>query len=81
MNLDTAEEYSDTSIWRALEMASLKSYVSTLNSGLQYVVDEGGSNFRYVRSTVHCIDCKGQQEKLSFWLAGFRDRCQLVSSY
>ena len=48
MNLDPAEKFPDASIWRVLELAHLKPYVSSLNSGLQYVIDEGGSNFRFV---------------------------------
>ena len=46
MNLDPAEECSDESIWRALELANLKTYVSNLSAGLQYQVDESGTNFR-----------------------------------
>ena len=48
MNLDPAGIYSDDRIWKSLEMINLKIYVSSLNCGLQYVVEEGGSNFRYV---------------------------------
>ena len=50
INLDPGEKYSDEKIWKALELANLKTYVSSLNSGLQYQVDEGGSNFRYEAS-------------------------------
>lgn len=46
MNLDPADKYSDESVWRVLELANLKSYVSSLNAGLQHIIDEGGSNFR-----------------------------------
>lgn len=48
MNLDPTEKHTDESIWRALELANLKKYVSNLESGLDYRVTEGGSNFRYV---------------------------------
>ena len=48
MNLDPTEKYTDASIWRALELADLKTFVSSLEFGLQHKVTEGGSNFRYV---------------------------------
>lgn len=46
INLDPVGLYSDESIWRALELAHLKTYISSLNSGLQHEVTEGGDNFR-----------------------------------
>ena len=46
INLDPTEEYSDEDLWRALELAKLKKFVSNLNFGLQHEVTEGGSNFR-----------------------------------
>jgi len=46
MNLDPIEEHSDESLWRALELAHLKSYVRGLKFGLEYKIEEGGSNFR-----------------------------------
>lgn len=48
VNLDPVGQYSDESIWRALELAHLKSYISSLAVGLQYEVTEGGDNFRYI---------------------------------
>jgi ABC-type multidrug transport system fused ATPase/permease subunit len=48
INLDPTEEYSDERVWRALELAHLKAYVASLNFGLQYMVTEGGDNFRYI---------------------------------
>ncbi len=44
MNLDPFEYYSDTNIWRALEQAHLKSYVTNLSGGLDFEVNEGGEN-------------------------------------
>lgn len=47
-NLDPTDEYDDASVWNALELVNLKTYVVTLTSGLQYKVTENGSNFRFV---------------------------------
>lgn len=47
MNLDPTERYSDVGIWRALELADLKTHVLQLNAGLKYEVTEGGDNFTY----------------------------------
>lgn len=47
MNLDPFDQYSDEEVWRALELAHLKSYVHGLPEGLSYEVSEGGENLRY----------------------------------
>jgi len=47
MNLDPTNEYADEKLWSALELANLKTFVSSLNFGLQGQVTEGGGNFRY----------------------------------
>ena len=47
MNLDPFESYSDSEVWRALESAHLKTFVSGLEKRLQYEVAEGGENLRY----------------------------------
>lgn len=52
MNLDPMGKYPDEAIWRALELADLKSYVSSLNYGLQQEVTEGGENFRSLHLTI-----------------------------
>ncbi|XP_065205461.1 multidrug resistance-associated protein 1-like isoform X2 [Planococcus citri] len=41
MNLDPFGDYSDDEIWRALELAHLKSYVLSLNDALRYEIAEG----------------------------------------
>lgn len=46
MNLDPSLTYPDERVWRALELANLKTTVSNLDSGLHHEVSEGGSNFR-----------------------------------
>jgi ATP-binding cassette subfamily C (CFTR/MRP) protein 2 len=46
MNLDPFNKYSDEEIWRALELAHLKSFVAGLQLGLLHEVTEGGDNLR-----------------------------------
>ncbi|PAV81158.1 hypothetical protein WR25_08966 [Diploscapter pachys] len=47
-NLDPFNNCSDKQIWEALEMAHLKLFVSTLPTGLDHVISEGGENIRLV---------------------------------
>ena len=47
MNIDPFESYSDSDLWRALESAHLKTFVSGLEKKLQHHVAEGGENLRY----------------------------------
>ena len=47
LNLDPFEEHTDGELWSALEHAHLKTYVTTLNEGLDHVCSEGGQNLRY----------------------------------
>jgi len=46
MNLDPFDRYSDEEIWRALEHAHLKPFVSSLPDGLLHECSEGGENLR-----------------------------------
>lgn len=46
MNLDPFDKYSDEEIWKALELAHLKSFVDGLQLGLYHEVTEGGDNLR-----------------------------------
>ena len=48
MNIDPFESYSDGDLWRALESAHLKTFVSGLEKKLQHHIAEGGENLRYV---------------------------------
>ena len=48
MNLDPFESYSDSDLWRALESAHLKTFVSGLEKKLQHHIAEGGENLRYI---------------------------------
>ena len=44
VNLDPFEKHTDTQLWRVLELAHLKPFVSTLQSGLSHEISEGGDN-------------------------------------
>ena len=46
-NLDPFNLYSTEEIWRALELAHLKEFVSSLPAGLEYECGEGGEALRY----------------------------------
>ena len=48
MNLDPFESYSDEEVWRSLESAHLKTFVSGLEKKLQHQISEGGENLRFV---------------------------------
>ena len=48
INVDPFESYSDSDLWRALESAHLKTFVSGLEKKLQHHIAEGGENLRYV---------------------------------
>uniref|UniRef100_A0A803T6X8 Multidrug resistance-associated protein 1 n=1 Tax=Anolis carolinensis TaxID=28377 RepID=A0A803T6X8_ANOCA len=46
MNLDPFEQYSDEEVWRSLELAHLKAFVSALPDKLLHECAEGGENLR-----------------------------------
>ena len=46
MNLDPFDQHTDEQVWRALELAQLKPYVTSLPEQLQFVCSERGENFR-----------------------------------
>ena len=46
VNLDPFELYSDEDVWRALESAHLRNFVSGLTEKLEYSIAEGGENLR-----------------------------------
>ena len=48
VNLDPFNQYVDSEVWHALEQASLRSFVESLESGLNSEVAEGGENLRSV---------------------------------
>lgn len=47
MNLDPFDSYSDEEVWKALELAHLRSFVSGLQDKLNHECSEGGENLRY----------------------------------
>ncbi|KAL1513419.1 hypothetical protein ABEB36_002836 [Hypothenemus hampei] len=54
-NLDPFDEFSDESIWNALEEVELKSAVSNLPGALNSVMSEGGSNFSTGQRQLVCL--------------------------
>jgi len=47
MNLDPFDGYTDEEVWRSLELAHLKNFVSGLPDKLNHECSEGGENLRY----------------------------------
>ena len=47
LNLDPFDRYSDEELWKVLEVSHLKTFVTSLEKGLQHPVAEGGDNLRY----------------------------------
>ena len=52
VNLDPFDFHTDEEVWRALESAHLKNFVSSLSEKLQYPVTEGGENLRWVHVAI-----------------------------
>ncbi|XP_034367767.1 ATP-binding cassette sub-family C member 2 [Arvicanthis niloticus] len=55
MNLDPFNKYSDEEIWKALELAHLKSFVAGLQLGLLHEVTEGGDNLSIGQRQLLCL--------------------------
>ena len=55
MNLDPFDQYSDNEIWTALELAHLKSFVTSLDEGLNYKISEGGENLSVGQKQLVCL--------------------------
>ncbi|XP_062841096.1 multidrug resistance-associated protein 1 [Trichomycterus rosablanca] len=55
MNLDPFDGYSDEEVWRALELAHLKSFVSGLQEKLNHECSEGGENLSLGQRQLVCL--------------------------
>ncbi|KAF4524122.1 hypothetical protein B566_EDAN011859 [Ephemera danica] len=54
-NLDPFEEYTDASLWKALEEVELKDVVSELPQGLESRLSEGGGNLSVGQKQLVCL--------------------------
>nr|XP_009483327.1 PREDICTED: canalicular multispecific organic anion transporter 1 [Pelecanus crispus] len=55
MNLDPFDQYTDKEVWKALELAHLKTYVQDLPEGLLHLVSEGGENLSVGQRQLVCL--------------------------
>ncbi|XP_053370822.1 multidrug resistance-associated protein 1-like [Clarias gariepinus] len=55
MNLDPLNFYSDDEVWKALELAHLKSFVSGLQDKLNHECSEGGENLSLGQRQLVCL--------------------------
>uniref|UniRef100_A0A663DU27 ATP binding cassette subfamily C member 2 n=1 Tax=Aquila chrysaetos chrysaetos TaxID=223781 RepID=A0A663DU27_AQUCH len=55
MNLDPFDQYTDEEVWKALELAHLKSYVQDLPEGLLHLVSEAGENLSVGQRQLVCL--------------------------
>uniref|UniRef100_A0A803TLA6 Multidrug resistance-associated protein 1 n=1 Tax=Anolis carolinensis TaxID=28377 RepID=A0A803TLA6_ANOCA len=55
MNLDPFEQYSDEEVWRSLELAHLKAFVSALPDKLLHECAEGGENLSVGQRQLVCL--------------------------
>jgi ABC-type multidrug transport system fused ATPase/permease subunit len=55
MNLDPFDQFSDTEIWNALELAHLKSFVNSLERCLNHQISEGGENLSVGQKQLVCL--------------------------
>ena len=54
-NLDPFEKESDEVLWQCLEYAHMKEYVTSLDNGLDYKVQEGGQNLSVGQRQLLCL--------------------------
>merc|ERR1719168_483804 len=55
MNLDPFNVYTDEKVWKALKLAHLEEFVSSLNEGLLYDIAEGGENLSVGQRQLVCL--------------------------
>ena len=53
--MDPFKKYSDEELWRSLEHAHLRGFVSKLPGGLDYTVVEGGENLSVGQRQLVCL--------------------------
>ncbi|GFU28737.1 multidrug resistance-associated protein 1, partial [Nephila pilipes] len=54
-NLDPFSSYSDEALWQSLDQSHLKSFVSTLEKGLEHEISEGGENLSVGQRQLVCL--------------------------
>ena len=54
-NLDPFNSYSDQQLWDALELSHLKTFVKSLDTGLEHKVSEGGDNLSVGQRQLICL--------------------------
>ncbi|CAG2107605.1 unnamed protein product [Medioppia subpectinata] len=54
-NLDPFQNHSDEELWTSLELAHLKTFVSSLTEKLDYPISEGGSNLSVGQKQLLCL--------------------------
>ncbi len=54
-NLDPFNAYSDEQLWNSLELSHLKSFVKSLDLGLEHKVSEGGENLSVGQRQLICL--------------------------
>lgn len=55
LNLDPFKKHTDEEIWKALEQSHLKTFVSSLEAGLDHIVAEGGENLSVGQRQLVCL--------------------------
>lgn len=55
LNLDPFSQYTDATLWHALELAHLKTFVSSLGAGLNHEISEGGENLSVGQRQLICL--------------------------
>ncbi|KAJ1850872.1 hypothetical protein LPJ57_007989, partial [Coemansia sp. RSA 486] len=54
-NIDPVGKHSDLEIWQALEHAQLAEFVRSKEQGLEFEIDQGGSNFSVGQRQLICL--------------------------
>ena len=52
LNLDPFDSHTDAEVWTSLDLAHLKTFVSSLAQGLEHEISEGGENLRWVEQNI-----------------------------